>query len=119
MAHALGINEGFTEDHVAAAFAIDDRAPGSSLGEAPLPARAGGETAGFDLPSVTEALLDPETALLEYVVAEDKTCAWLWQRAEDGFPAKPDVFEDREATITIAALNLTLPMRDIFAHVEV
>ena len=53
------------------------------------------------------------------VVAQDKACAWLWQRGEDGFPTKPDVFEDLEAVITITALNLTLPMRDIFARVEV
>lgn len=53
------------------------------------------------------------------IVAQDKICAWLWVRGEDGFPAKPDVIEDRDAIITISALNLNLPMREIFARVDV
>lgn len=52
------------------------------------------------------------------IVAQDKACAWLWMRGEDGFPDKPDVFEERDAVITIEALNLSLPMNEIFARVE-
>ncbi len=52
------------------------------------------------------------------IVAQDKACAWLWMRGEDGFPAKPDVIEDLNATITIDALGLSLPMTEIYARVE-
>ncbi len=52
------------------------------------------------------------------IVAQDKACAWLWLRSEDGFPEKPDVIEELDATLTIDALSLTLPMTDIYARVE-
>lgn len=52
------------------------------------------------------------------IVAQDKACAWLWMRGEDGFPAKPDVIEDLSATITIDPLALSLPMTEIYARVE-
>jgi len=52
------------------------------------------------------------------IVAQDKVCAWIWVRGEDGFPQKPDVIETLDATITIDALGLSLPMTDIYARVK-
>ena len=51
------------------------------------------------------------------IVAQDKACAWLWVRGEDGFPAKPEVIEDLEATLTIAALDITLTLQTIYRGV--
>lgn len=60
------------------------------------------------------------TSLQAYlIVAQDKVCAWLWVRGEDGFPHKPDVYEDRDATLKIDALGLSLPMREIYARIDV
>ena len=59
------------------------------------------------------------TSLKAYlIVAQDKACAWLWLRGENGFPEKPEMIEDLNATLTIDALSLTLPMKDIYARVE-
>jgi Uma2 family endonuclease len=52
------------------------------------------------------------------IVAQDKACAWIWQRGEDGFPQKPDVIADLDATIKMGALGLTLPMNEIYARVD-
>lgn len=52
------------------------------------------------------------------IVAQDKACAWLWLRGESGFPEKPEVIEDLNATLTIDTLSLTLPMKDVYARVE-
>ena len=52
------------------------------------------------------------------IVAQDKACAWLWVRGEDGFPAKPDVFEALADTIAIEALGLSLPMHEIYRHID-
>lgn len=52
------------------------------------------------------------------IVAQDKACAWLWVRGEDGFPARPDVIENLDATISIDALGLSLPMSEIFARTD-
>lgn len=41
------------------------------------------------------------------IVAQDKVCAWLWMRVEEGFPKKPDIFEEHDAVITIDALNFS------------
>jgi Uma2 family endonuclease len=51
------------------------------------------------------------------IVAQDKVCAWLWLRGEDGFPEKPEVIEDLDATLTIAALDITLTLRAIYRGV--
>ena len=52
------------------------------------------------------------------IVAQDKICAWLWLRGEDGFPQKPDVIETLDATLAIDALGLALPMNEIYARVD-
>ena len=51
------------------------------------------------------------------IVAQDKVCAWLWLRGEDGFPEKPEVIEDLDATLAIAALDITLTLRAIYRGV--
>ena len=51
------------------------------------------------------------------IIAQDKACAWLWLRGEDGFPEKPEVIEDLDATLAIAALDITLTLRAIYRGV--
>ena len=52
------------------------------------------------------------------IVAQDQTCVWAWIKGEDGFPEKPDVIETLDASISIAPLNLSLAMSEIYRHVE-
>lgn len=52
------------------------------------------------------------------IVAQDKPCVWTWIKGEDGFQAKPAVIEDRDATILIQRLNLTLTLDAVYRRVD-
>lgn len=51
------------------------------------------------------------------IIAQDKACAWLWLRGEDGFPEKPDVIEELNGSFTIPALEITLTLQTIYRGV--
>ena len=51
------------------------------------------------------------------IVAQDKACAWLWLRSEDGFPEKPDVIEELNGSFTIPALEISLTLQAIYRGV--
>lgn len=51
------------------------------------------------------------------IVAQDKACAWLWLRGEDGFPEKPDVIEELNGSFTIPALEISLTLQAIYRGV--
>ena len=58
------------------------------------------------------------TSLKAYlIVAQDKACAWLWLRGEDGFPEKPDVIEELNGSFTIPALEISLTLQAIYRGV--
>jgi Uma2 family endonuclease len=68
-------------------------------------------------PKLAEYLSVP--ALQAYlIVAQDSVCVWAWIKGEDGFPNRPEVFESRDAVITLDALGLTLPVGEIYRHVD-
>ena len=52
------------------------------------------------------------------IVSQDQACVWAWIRDENGFAEKPEVIETLDATMTINALDLSLPMRAIYRHVD-
>ena len=52
------------------------------------------------------------------IVAQDKPCVWTWSKGEVGFQAKPAVIEDRDATILIQRLNLTLTLDAVYRRVD-
>lgn len=51
------------------------------------------------------------------IIAQDKACAWLWLRGEDGFPEKPDVIEELNGSFTIPALEISLTLQAIYRGV--
>lgn len=56
-------------------------------------------------------------SLQAYIVAsQDEAIVWLWQRdaVSAAFPAKPQEIAGREAAIGVAALNLSLPMAELY-----
>jgi len=58
-------------------------------------------------------------SLLAYVVlSQDEPKAWVWARATAQFTPGPAVINGAEAIIRIAALQLDLPMADIYAGIK-
>jgi Uma2 family endonuclease len=52
------------------------------------------------------------------VVAQHEAKAWVWVRGPSGFSPGATVIEGREAIIEIPALNLSLPLSEIFSDLE-
>jgi hypothetical protein len=64
---------------------------------------------------VTEYLRIP--GLLAYMVfSQDEPKAWVWMRESTGLaPQRPTVFTGSEAVIRLAALNLDLPLAELYS----
>jgi Uma2 family endonuclease len=59
-------------------------------------------------------------SLLAYIVlSQDEPKAWVYVRAGAQFTAGPVVIDGAEAAIRVAALQLELPMADIYAGIKV
>lgn len=57
--------------------------------------------------------------LQAYVIcAQDAARVWLWARGNQGWPAEPEIIESADANVEIAALSLSIPMREIFRGVS-
>jgi hypothetical protein len=52
------------------------------------------------------------------VLAQDEPKAWIWLRGESGFPPGPHVVAQPAAVIDIAALGISLPLSEIYPHLE-
>lgn len=60
-------------------------------------------------------------SLQAYIVAsQDEPIVWVWQRdaATGAFPDKPQEVSGREAAIGVAALELSLPMADLYRGIK-
>lgn len=49
------------------------------------------------------------------VLSQDEPKVWVWTRSTAGFSARPDVIEGQDALIEVAALGVSIPMREIYA----
>jgi hypothetical protein len=57
-------------------------------------------------------------SLLAYViVAQDKVEAWLYSRDLPKFP-EPEVIKERDGAISIPALNIVVPLADVYDGIE-
>jgi len=75
-------------------------------------------TAAIDLGDKAAEYLQLSTLRAYLVFAQDCRKAWIWVRGSEGFPAGPRVVEGEHAVIEISALNLRLPLSEIYAGVE-
>lgn len=60
-------------------------------------------------------------SLQSYIVAsQDEAIVWVWQRnaASGAFPSKPQEIAGREASIVITALDLALPMAELYRGIK-
>jgi len=58
-------------------------------------------------------------SLLAYIVlSQDEPKAWVWARAATHFTPGPQVISGTEAVIRVAAMQLELPMADIYAGIK-
>lgn len=58
-------------------------------------------------------------SLAAYLVfAQDQMKAWVWTRGPAGFPAGPEVLDDDDAVVGIEALEVGLPLREVYARVR-
>src|SRR5262249_8944767 len=46
-------------------------------------------------------------------LSQDEPKAWVWLRADSGFPQAPQVFAGRDTRIEIAALAISVPLSEI------
>ncbi len=58
-------------------------------------------------------------SLAAYLVfAQDQIKVWVWTRGPAGFPPGPDVLEGDDAMIRIEALDIALPLAEVYARVR-
>ena len=58
-------------------------------------------------------------SLAAYLVfAQDQIKAWVWTRGPAGFSPGPDVLEGDDAMIRIEALDIALPLAEVYARVR-
>jgi Uma2 family endonuclease len=74
--------------------------------------------------SVTHDLRDKVAEYLQLsslsaylVLAQDEAKAWLWARAGAAFPSNPNVVTSHDAIIEIAALDISLPLAEIYSDI--
>ena len=59
-------------------------------------------------------------SLLAYLAfAQDEVKAWVWTRGPAGFPSGPEVLEGKDAVLQIGALEVELPLAEVYACVRV
>jgi Uma2 family endonuclease len=58
--------------------------------------------------------------LFAYVVfSQTEPRAWIWIRQANGMPSTPEIVRGLDKVIRIAALDLDLPLREVYARIEV
>jgi hypothetical protein len=77
------------------------------------------------VPSTAEIELGDKAAeylrvpsLHAYIVLQDEAKAWVFERTGSQFASGPAVIRGADAAISIAALQLELPMVDIYAGIK-
>jgi Uma2 family endonuclease len=74
-------------------------------------------TAATDLGDKAAEYLQVPSLLAYIVLSQDEPKAWVWARATAEFAPGPAVIAETDAMIHIAALQLELPLREIYAGV--
>jgi len=75
-------------------------------------------TAEIDLGDKAAEYLQISSLLAYIVLSQDEPKAWVYARAATGFTPGPVVIDGTEAIIRIAALQLDMPMADIYAGIK-
>ena len=75
-------------------------------------------TAATDLGDKAAEYLQIPSLFAYIVLSQDEPKAWVWARATAEFAPGPDVIAPVEAIIRIAALQLELPLAEIYAGIE-
>lgn len=52
------------------------------------------------------------------ILSADEPRVWLWQRADGAFPPEPEIVESAEGKVTLTALDITLPLGELFRGVR-
>ena len=52
------------------------------------------------------------------VLAQDQIKAWVWTHGPAGFASGPDVLEGGDSVVRIAALDIDLPLAEVYARVR-
>lgn len=76
------------------------------------------ETEGLDLREKPAEYLQLPSLLAYLVFAQSHPKVWTWMRAPDSLPSIPDVTVGLEKTVHVPGLNLTLPLREVYAGAE-
>jgi Uma2 family endonuclease len=74
-------------------------------------------TAEIDLGDKAAEYLQIQSLLAYMVFSQDEPKAWIWVRANDEFSPGPEVLFGTEAVVRIPALQLALPLADVYAGV--
>jgi len=103
---------------------IVDRAgggPGDLTATAPVLAAEvlSPSTAAIDLGDKVAEYLQLPSLAAYLVFAQDEPKAWAWIRSDEGFPPGPDVIAGADGTIRIASLELSLPLKEIYADLSI
>jgi Uma2 family endonuclease len=75
-------------------------------------------TAATDLGDKAAEYLQLPTLLAYIVLSQDEPKAWVWARATGEFAPGPAVIAGTEAFVRIAALQLELPLEEIYAGIK-
>jgi Uma2 family endonuclease len=75
-------------------------------------------TARFDLGDKAAEYLNIPHLAAYLVLAQDERKGWCWIRGTNGFPSGPVVIDDENAIIEIAAIGLSLPIREIYSGLD-
>jgi Uma2 family endonuclease len=75
-------------------------------------------TAATDLGDKAAEYLQIPTVFAYIVLSQDELKAWVWARGTGGFAPGPAITAGTEAIIRIAALQLKLPLAEIYAGVK-
>jgi Uma2 family endonuclease len=76
-------------------------------------------TERIDLGDKAAEYLRLESLAVYLVCAQDELKAWVWVRNGDDFSPRPEIFTAPDALITIAALDIELPLAEIYARVKI
>jgi Uma2 family endonuclease len=75
-------------------------------------------TAEIDLGDKAAEYLQIPSLLAYIVLSQDEPKAWVWARVSTDFAPGPKVVSSTETTISIAALQLELPVADLYAGIK-
>jgi Uma2 family endonuclease len=76
-------------------------------------------TTAVDLGDKLAEYLEIPSVSTYVIFAQNEAKAWMWVRVAGQFTPKPQVITGIEATVNVAALQIELPMSEIYAGVKI